>query len=423
MPVEAAASLPAPAPPLPADPAPPPRTMAGKLIYLESIRGIAAVAVVFSHLIFAFFPILEGPYHDLVAPGVSRLAFLIGGTPLSVWFGGGFAVRLFFVLSGFVLSLAYFQTGNPAIIASAATRRYFRLMIPALASVLLGWLIFATVGYANQHAADFMHQPADSWLHNRFTTYLGFLAAIKQGAFAVFFYNFDDKTSLNVALWTMSVELQGSFLVFGVLAMFAAFPRRVVIYLALAFVIFKTQTFPFFMDFLVGLILADVYVRRQREGRPPHASVWLCLPLLVAGLIIGGLRPEFVEQVTHHAPPLWPYWYTVGALLIVGSVAWSPALQRPLEWGPLALLGKLSFSIYLVHMCLVCSLACSLYLHGRTAGLGHRAAALLASGACLVAVFVLSYLMYRLVDQPAIQTGRRVEAWLRQQVARPSARS
>src|SRR4051794_11019896 len=96
-----------------------------KILSLESIRGLAALAVVFCHCVNGFYPTL-------------RKAAAPPGTQL--WQNGEFAVRLFFVLSGFVLSLSYFRQPSLVTLRSAAVRRYFRLLLPIAGSVLLAYL-------------------------------------------------------------------------------------------------------------------------------------------------------------------------------------------------------------------------------------------------------------------------------------------
>lgn len=92
---------------------------------LDSIRGVAAVVVMMSHLILGFYPVIYIGTDHVVTPWVR------------VWYQGDFAVTLFFVLSGFVLSLSFLHTKNIESLRSAAVRRYWRLVVPVAASVLI----------------------------------------------------------------------------------------------------------------------------------------------------------------------------------------------------------------------------------------------------------------------------------------------
>ena len=76
----------------------------GKIQYLEGIRGVAALMVFFHHFLLAFFP----SFNFAGDPATSHLGTFelnYWRTPLSVFTNGEFMVSLFFVLSGFVLSV------------------------------------------------------------------------------------------------------------------------------------------------------------------------------------------------------------------------------------------------------------------------------------------------------------------------------
>ncbi|MGH7001396.1 MAG: acyltransferase family protein, partial [Stellaceae bacterium] len=76
-----------------------------RLPSLDSLRGIAALTVVIHHTLTtlpAFWAVYTG------APA-SRLARIMAFSPLHLLWDGHQAVLVFFVLSGFVLSLPYWQ--------------------------------------------------------------------------------------------------------------------------------------------------------------------------------------------------------------------------------------------------------------------------------------------------------------------------
>jgi peptidoglycan/LPS O-acetylase OafA/YrhL len=71
---------------------------ARRVNHLDGLRGIAALTVVVFHYLSAFVPALT--------PDQTANPYWLSDTPLAVVFNGPFAVVVFFVLSGFVVSKA-----------------------------------------------------------------------------------------------------------------------------------------------------------------------------------------------------------------------------------------------------------------------------------------------------------------------------
>src|SRR5262249_28493613 len=136
---------------------------------LEAIRGIAALVVVLHHLAHTFWP------------GLLRAHF-----PWRSAFDGSFAVTLFFVLSGIVLSFAFFERPSHQTLAAAAIRRYFRLTLPILTSVLLGYMLLRCGAFANGSAADAMGRAPDQWLRHFYTFKPGIGDALREGSYRAY---------------------------------------------------------------------------------------------------------------------------------------------------------------------------------------------------------------------------------------------
>ena len=81
-----------------------------KIIYLQGLRGTAALGVVLHHFFCAFYPMA------VFATGPSHWQWekLFWSTPLGLLIAGRSLICLFFILSGYVLSLPYFGAGSCA---------------------------------------------------------------------------------------------------------------------------------------------------------------------------------------------------------------------------------------------------------------------------------------------------------------------
>src|SRR6478735_3104673 len=113
--------------------------MTERFKYLDGLRGVAALVVVFAHF-FQFF--LPAAFAPALADHLEEKT--LGGSPLNLAINGNFAVTLFFVLSGFVLSAPFFLKRDAWWYMGATIKRYPRLALPAAASTLLAAIIGLT---------------------------------------------------------------------------------------------------------------------------------------------------------------------------------------------------------------------------------------------------------------------------------------
>src|SRR4051812_11697833 len=90
---------------------------------LDSLRGVAALFVFFSHF-FLIFNINEFSVLSLQA------------SPLGVFINGHSAVMFFFVLSGFVLSLPFINKEKPLNLAEFYIKRIFRIYPAYILAIL-----------------------------------------------------------------------------------------------------------------------------------------------------------------------------------------------------------------------------------------------------------------------------------------------
>ncbi len=334
---------------------------------LECLRGFAALSVVAWHLLIGFAPFQSGQFAASVPnPVIGRLWF----AP----FNGSAAVSFFFVLSGFVLPWAYFNSGDLGQVSRGLLKRWPRLAGACTLTTLGSWLLFASGAYHFVPAAEISGSP---WLKD--FAYAGlapgfqphFWPALLQGAFFTFF---SGESYLNSSLWTMRPEIVGSIVVLGVAPVLRHLRHDLVaicLTVLLALMFYKAQ--PHVPQFLAGTLLA-----RLLAGRPLFIPGWLalCMGALAfwlfgffgargayAWLAPFGLGREFLFPVL---------WVPASLLLILAAIG-CPRLDRLLSGGWARRLGQLSFPIYLVHVPVLCSLGAWTYV-ATIPGLGRPGA-------------------------------------------------
>lgn len=392
-------------------------TRAQRLGHLEGLRGVAALAVMLGHLLGAFWPTIvfgspETAHHAL------EMAMFDAPGFVHALYNGGFAVLIFFVLSGYVLT---YRSASEGVLERMAVRRFPRLAIPSFASVLLGYLLLQCGLMFNQQAAPvtksawlggFYNFPADIW------------GALAQGAVGVTLFG---QASYNPALWTITIEFYGALLVLGMSLLFRPFgPWRLPFFAvaaALAVWNFGT-TGVYYAALIAGMVLATT--RRDSRSWPS----WAALAVVALALYLGGanegrsfswlgastlkLNGMDVNKVVAVK--------CVAAILLTCALLRHGGLQRMLSTAPCRYLGRLSFSLYLLHLPLICSVGCWIFLSIH-AGANYNLAALIAAVATMAVVFALAHLFERFVDRGAISLARTFSDALTRQPASSQPRA
>lgn len=353
-----------------------------RLEELDSVRGLAALSVVFLHL---RIDVLNAAGPDPSALHARVMEYLF--KPVTA---GREAVLLFFVLSGFVLSL-------PAIESHAQrypvflVRRIFRIYIPYLATVVLAvlgslWL--------------FGNIPIDWHLIGQHVIMLGQF----------------DTDRYNMPIWSLVYEMRISLifplLCFLVLKMrpMRSLMAAVSLYtcaIAARKLIPALSTFDPVFETLhyAVLFVAGNYLARER-GRIAEIlsslskGAKVAIALLATFLYIYGrtLWLETAHRVTRHTLSSSADWVTAAgaAGLMVLSMN-SAGLKRVLLWDPIHNLGKISYSLYLLHYP-ICLYLVNV-LHGRLPTVAVCAI-------CIGVVLFASWAFYRLVEAPSVRWGR-----------------
>jgi peptidoglycan/LPS O-acetylase OafA/YrhL len=355
------------------------------------MRGVAALIVCLSHFGVIFLP--NTTSLDAKNWGVGEHA--IEMSVANILINGHFAVCLFFVLSGYVLSQGFMVDGDPARIWKAAAKRYPRLMLPALASVLFAWAALKT---GSSHFAAVIPLTGRH-IDGSDTTTISFGSAVIQGAYGVFF---SGEFSLNGILWTIRTEFYGSFLVFGLLLAFGRSSWRWAGYGAAIVLLYST----YYMAFPIGVAIAALTARERPGGAP-----LLALAIAGIGLILASY-PNYSAREGIWIVPLVVFGEDarlisriLGAACLLLAATLSPA-ARSIDHPISRFLGRISYSVYLIHYTILSSLTCGLVLWLAPV-MGYLPAIGAAFAITMPAVVLAAYAFTRLIDEPATRLADR----------------
>lgn len=381
-----------------------------KLFYLDGIRGLAAFAVVISHYIQVFYPAaLNGN------PQQAHFKWDIwyGHSPVNLFYNGQFAVCMFFVLSGYVLSVKMFDKelnseNYQQLLQSSAIRRYIRLAVPAAASVLLVYLAIITNAFYLQ---DIWGATWTDMKKNYYDLDTNVYTVIKAALFDPFFRF--EAHPYNPVLWTMSYELLGSFLIFGFLACFGRVKKRWIVYVVLSIAFIQT----YFIAFLWGMLLADLLKHKWVHSKTTAILV------LMMGIYLGSAPYTSLIGTMYEPIEVWTKninsWFqfnidprllarTLGSALILFALLRLKALQHVFGWKPFVYLGQISFSLYLIHFTLLNTF--SAFLFSRVMDhFSYNLAYAITFMVSMVPLFILSHYYMKYIDQGALKLARKVE--------------
>ena len=359
------------------------------LDYVDGLRGLAVLLVLLHHA--TFWGVAQGPF-------VRQFAYLF-------WCFGYTGVHLFLLISGFCLFYPLIKHGGEIRsleLAEFARRRLRRICPPyyaAIAFALLAQtalLTFAS-GWVGSLTAYF--KPAAVGALD-LLSHLTFLHSVVPAY----------SSTIDGAFWSIGLEMQ-LYLVFpivvwasrrfGLARTIAALALGVVAYragLALfapdlsAMRVFNSAVMGRWSEFGLGMVAAamaagHVSVRPLLACRP----AWFLLAgagfgaLAVAGYFLQGPEAFYLDG-------LWGLMY----FCLIAAVIQARGLNRIASFGPLVAVGRISYSVYLIHGTIYLLLFFALQRLGVPAGLDYA----LITTVGIALVLGVSHLFHRWVERP-----------------------
>lgn len=354
-----------------------PVVSAYRFLELDSMRGLAALIVVVHHFKNIFY----------------KQAY-ISGLPwffLHPFVAGHESVMLFFLLSGFVLALPRIN-GKAQSYSVFIRRRILRIYGPyvgALALAIAGCSIwhsqFGTIVWPN---------PV-SWL-----------SALK----SVLFLGNYDYSRYNMAFWSLVYEMRISIIfpvlfiltmklsktfLFFLLAILTGIGAQPHSWLARNFGLQTTVTLEYAAIFMLGIVLARNIGRLT--GWYKNLKTWQRVGMLVVSLLVYNESYRLVSTPFWHLGDM-PITIGVIGLIIVGlgSNRVSSLLKKP----PLRFLGRISYSLYLIHGTVLFTLYSLLH---------NKISPLIFFAIYLPAAMMIFWLFYVTVEEPFMKMSQAVK--------------
>lgn len=365
---------------------------------LDGLRGLACLAVVISHLSLVFFPQL----HQSEVGNTPEYGILeyIHNSPFGFFFSGTAAVYCFFVLSGFVLSRSYEKKEvSVSGFANLIIKRYVRLAIPSTISCIVAFFIFS-ITVVNHSITE--------WGGNIGRVDLNIFRALYDGAVGPYINGI---SSYNWVLWTMKIEFTGSI---GILLLCCIKKETKIntniilllssIFISIMLLMTKSTAYLGYMCFVIGMALNSNEFSLNRL---------ISFTILISGLYFAGVHDNSASysifNIVLHQRSYQLLNFMAG-VLITTAVIKSDITNKLLSNKVTTFIGKLSFSIYLLHLSLIYIIAIPVF------GVMERHqsflfSAILASLSAFIITISASFVFHKFVDEFAIKASKKIKVF------------
>lgn len=347
------------------------QSKAERFRFLDGLRGWAAVVVLLHHVF------IDGlPANGLMADRILwAKVFFLNGT---------LAVCVFFVISGFSLSIRYLDGGDGGALTRIASGRYLRLALPILAicAITHALLLLGIIPPAAQRPP-----PLDAFL-----TFAPTLQHLLSFSLLKVFVAYSGAETYDPPLWTMSYELYGSFLVFTVVALLRRSQLRTLMLGVLFVALAAVQSF--LALFVAGILIADLFLRGPRPAAANLTGAALC----VAGLLLILLPSAWFGPV-----------YIGGATCLTAGAVFNMPVRRFFESRLSGFLGWISFPLYLVQAAVIYALAPRGLAFMASLGLPPEMQRWIV-GVAILPIAVLCALVFCPINDAAVTLSRRFGA-------------
>jgi peptidoglycan/LPS O-acetylase OafA/YrhL len=371
-----------------------------RLEQLDSMRGIAAVSVFIYHIL-----------------GVDKewpvfLSKLLTWTPLKVFSNGNNAVMFFFVLSGFVLSLPFLNSGK-VIYTPYLIKRILRIYIPYLVGIMIA-MYFSQLPFTNGI------EELNGW--SKWTTPLTLSLFTEH----IFFIGNTHTDAYNGAIWSLIHELRISlFFPFIVVFLVRKFHwiKIIMVCLVLSSIgllndIFEFQvsnghgtdyfsTIHYLSLFIIGSLLAkyksDLVRSYQKLNIRLRGGVLLFSFLLYsyADIVIPVIIK--IPVISSNLLIFKEYGITLGSCGFIIAALSSIKIKNFLTLKPFLFLGKISFSLYLYHNVVLYALIYLLFGKINLIGIYFIS---------FTVTIIVSYIFWYVIERPCIKLGKLISTKL-----------
>lgn len=365
----------------------------GRIDYIDGIRGISSILVIFCHLACVFIPGLY--FVENIRNGFERLWI---NSPLNVLTNGNTPVQCFFVMSGFLIARKMYQ---PSKKMNSPLREYRKLLRVVIPGILFAFVLMVSGLMFHIKAAN--HNSIMSFVNDYNNFNPTFLNVVKD----IFFSTFVDKSIYVGPFWTIKYEFLGALLITAISYYAAANKHSKSFYILFGIGLLFIN--PYLVSFVIGAFVFDCLYKENDETLLGKAvGFLLSKKALVIVLFVIGL---YLLCVNNYLSKIWKpfkllqilkFTPEIVAAMGVGTcllcIEKTKVIKKFLSIRPLKFLGSISAYTYAFHWPIILSLGCGMYLLLENL-LPYYYCVLIISLSVIIVTIILSYLFTKLLPK------------------------
>ncbi len=370
---------------------------------IDGLRGLAAINVVLAHFVSAFLPMmfhkyLPAVFHENVSPSVP---FQIFTAPfISIVYNGHLAVLIFFIISGYVLTLPYYSNDftDNLVLKKRLFGRYLRLNLPIAFAILISYIIYKLDLYSNVQAAEI--SGSMNWFNQFYPNGITLTLAVTEGVYTSIFWG---ESVLIPALWTIKIEFIGSLyvLIYYISKSKIRTQVHLLVVLCLIYAVHQQNSIYYFALFFGSFLT-------RLKNVPVNKFFIFAVGYYFGAFQFKSLGYDFLPDLNFLNFDIWDkktFYNAIGAAFITLAIVkgfGSKILETPFA----QFLGKISYSVYLIHTIVLCSITSFLYILFPKYNVCLLANLVLYLVICILAAVVFE----KVVDRKSVSIARKFSA-------------
>lgn len=332
--------------------------MQNKISWANCLKGILCLAVFTSHFLLAFYP---ASYGGDITLSHNAVDVLLAKEPFAILFNGRYCVYLFLTIGAYVFADKLLKSSNSKKEGYSLFKRYFRFAIPLFVVCLITLLIYKLKLFTNIECSKITKS---WWLETLYANELNLYNLFTNPFFLIPFVG---ESTYSTAFWMLNYSFFGTYLVYILAVIFRNKKINIIFITLPLFWLFINSSI--YLSFVLGFLVA--YIDNNFELNI-FDNKWLCFLFVVVGFIFGSIpisaasRFELVNQLLKsplaYKIEIKKTCYEISSFLIIFGLCKLFNNDDKSNMKLLNKIGDISFSIYLIHIALICSISSTLFM-------------------------------------------------------------